>query len=127
MKPVVTIVFLAGTVFSIATVLANAQSSPSSALWKQENVHQLTHKHHRSPSFHHESTSSNGGRELSFEVIRMLSTGMSKAQVLSIAGAPQYKSQRSRSTTWVYSSTDRWIVELSFDGERVKAINWTRP
>jgi len=103
------ILFLAGTVFSLATVLANAQS-PS-----------------RSPSLHHESTPSKGGRELSFEVIRMLSTGMSKGQVLSLAGAPHYTFQRSRSNMWVYSSTDRWIVELSFEGGRVTAINWTRP
>jgi outer membrane protein assembly factor BamE (lipoprotein component of BamABCDE complex) len=121
------ILFLAGTVFSLATVLANAPTPSSSAMVKQEGIHKQTHKHHRAPSLHPESTPSKGGRELSFEIIRMLSTGMSKGQVLSLAGAPHYTFQRSRSALWVYSSTDRWIVELSFEGERVKAINWTRP
>jgi hypothetical protein len=68
-----------------------------------------------------------GTKEMSFEVLRMLSTGMTKAEVVSRAGPPQHTFQRGRSSTWVYSTTDHWIVELAFGGGRVSAINWTRP
>jgi hypothetical protein len=68
-----------------------------------------------------------GGKEVSFEVLRMLSTGMSKAEVVGRAGPPWHTFQRGRSSTWVYATTDRWIVELAFGGGRVASINWTRP
>jgi len=65
------------------------------------------------------------GKELSFETLRMLSTGMTKAEVLSRAGSPRHSFKKSR--VWVYSATDNWIVELNFSGERVIGINWSRP
>jgi len=64
---------------------------------------------------------------MSFEVLRMLSTGMTKAEVMSHAGFPQHTFQQGRSATWVYSTADRWIVELVFGGGRVSGINWSRP
>ena len=67
------------------------------------------------------------GKEVSFEVLRMLSTGMTKAEVIGRAGPPWHAFQRGRSSTWVYSTTDRWIVELVFGGGRVATMNWTRP
>ena len=70
---------------------------------------------------------STGGKEVSFEVLRMLSTGMTKAEVIGRAGPPWHAFQHGRSSTWVYSTTDRWIVELAFGGGRVATINWTRP
>jgi hypothetical protein len=73
------------------------------------------------------SRTTDGAKEMTFEVLRMLSTGMTKAEVVSRAGHPQHTFQRGRSSTWVYSTTDHWIVELAFGGGRVSAINWTRP
>jgi outer membrane protein assembly factor BamE (lipoprotein component of BamABCDE complex) len=67
------------------------------------------------------------GRELSFEVLRMLSVGMTKVEVLSRAGAPHYTLRQFGSSAWVYSSTDHWIVELTFAAGKVIAINWSRP
>src|SRR5712692_7819185 len=65
-----------------------------------------------------------GDRELPFEVLRMLSVGMSKIEGLSRAVAPHYTLG---SSACVYSSTDQWIVELSFAAGKVIAINWSRP
>jgi hypothetical protein len=73
------------------------------------------------------SLKSRPGGELSFEVLRMLSVGMSKVEVMSRAGAPRYTLRQFGSSAWVYSSTDQWIVELTFAAGRVIAINWTRP
>jgi len=64
--------------------------------------------------------------EVSFETLRMLSTGMTKAEVLSRAGTPRYDLKSSKTQRWVYSSADDWIVEIAFGGNRVTAINWTR-
>ena len=71
------------------------------------------------------TTTKSSGKELSFETLRMLSTGMTKAEVLSRAGSPRHSFRKSR--VWVYSATDNWIVELNFSGERVIGINWSRP
>ena len=65
-------------------------------------------------------------RELSFEVLRMLSTGMTKAEVLSRAGPPRYGFKNRGTQRWVYASTDNWIVEIAFGGDRVTEINWSR-
>jgi hypothetical protein len=77
--------------------------------------------------------------EIPFQVIRMLSVGMSEAEVLSRAGLPQFTLIGSQSfgfpfPTWpifganrfVYSSGD-WIVEVTFGGGRVISINEFRP
>ena len=77
--------------------------------------------------------------EISFEVFRMLSVGMSEAEILRRAGLPQTTliggsySFGSPYPSWpifganrfVYSSGD-WIVELMFTGGRVLSINQTR-
>ena len=65
--------------------------------------------------------------EVSFEVLRMLSTGMTKAEVLTRAGRPRYMLRHGRLRQWVYSSTDNWIVEINFNDDRVIGINWARP
>ena len=77
--------------------------------------------------------------EIPFQVSRMLSVGMSEAEVLSRAGLPQFTLIGSQSfgvpfPTWpifganrfVYSSGD-WIVEVTFGGGRVISINEFRP
>lgn len=64
-------------------------------------------------------------RTVSFESVRMLSTGMTKVEVLSRVGSPHHSFKKSR--VWVYSTTDNWIVQLNFAGERVIGINWSRP
>ena len=65
--------------------------------------------------------------EASFEALRMISTGMTKAEVLSRVGSPRYTFRHARSNQWVYNGPDRWIVEVTFSGDRVMAINWSRP
>ena len=77
--------------------------------------------------------------EISFEVVRMLSVGMTEAEILRRAGLPQSTliggsyALGSPYPFWpifganrfVYSSSD-WIVELTFTGGRVISINQTR-
>ncbi len=77
--------------------------------------------------------------EIPFEVVRMLSVGMSEAEVLRRAGFPQTTligggySFGSPYSSWpifganrfVYSSGD-WLVELTFTGGRVLSINQNR-
>jgi len=77
--------------------------------------------------------------EISFEVARMLSVGMTEAEILRRAGLPQATliggsySFGSPYPFWpvfganrfVYSSDD-WLVELTFGGGRVLSINQTR-
>lgn len=77
--------------------------------------------------------------EIPFEVFRMLSVGMSEAEVLRRAGLPQSTligpyALGSPYPVWpvfganrfVYSSGD-WVVELTFGGGRVLSINQFRP
>jgi len=77
--------------------------------------------------------------EIPFEVVRMLSVGMSEAEILRRAGLPQTTligggySFGSPYSSWpifganrfVYSSGD-WLVELTFTGGRVMSINQNR-
>lgn len=65
-------------------------------------------------------------KEVPFEVLRMLSTGMTRTEVLSRAGAPRYKFGRAGGNRWVYTAADSWTVELAFGGDRVAEINWSR-
>ena len=81
----------------------------------------------RMPSKQSESSAKDGAHEISFEVMRMLSTGMTKGEVISHAGPPRHMFKRARAASWVYVTADRWIVELTFGGERVSHINWSRP
>jgi hypothetical protein len=79
------------------------------------------------PYLHHARFTSKerADRTVSFEAVRMLSTGMTKVEVLSRVGSPHHSFRKSR--VWVYSTTDNWIVQLNFVGERVIGINWSRP
>jgi len=77
--------------------------------------------------------------EIPFETYRMLSVGMTEAEVLGRAGLPQTTLIGSSysfgspypfwpvfgANRFVYSSGD-WIVELTFGGGRVVSINQTR-
>jgi hypothetical protein len=63
--------------------------------------------------------------EVPFESLRMLSTGMTRSEVLSRVGPPRHMLRKSR--VWVYSGIDHWIVELTFGGDRVIGVNWSRP
>jgi len=65
-------------------------------------------------------------KEVSFETFRMLSTGMSKAEVLRLAGSPRHEFKNKGTNRWVYDATDRWVVEIVFSGNKVAAIDWTR-
>lgn len=87
-------------------------------------------RHHGKHQYYHRERSvpkSHAASELPFEVLRMLSVGMSKVEVLSRAGAPHYTLKPYGSSAWVYTSSDKWIVELTFAAGRIIAINWTRP
>jgi hypothetical protein len=124
----IAVLCIAGSLWWLPGAIGYAQTAEKS----DSGEHKLLHK--RSPSrFHapysrHERTKAKGNsKELSFEVLRMLSTGMTQSEVLSHAGPPQHKFQRSRSSAWVYTTADHWIVELTFGGGRVSAINWSRP
>jgi len=86
------------------------------------------HHFHR-PLVHERQTSVVTGRasgEVSFETLRMLSTGMTKAEVLSRAGHPRHEFKNRGTQRWVYASSDRWIVEIVFSGNNVIAIDWSR-
>lgn len=63
---------------------------------------------------------------MSFETLRLLSTGMTKSEVLSRAGPPRYDFKNSRANRWVYFLSDHWIAEIVFSGNRVAGIKWTR-
>lgn len=84
--------------------------------------------HQRSRSYEDRETrvSNFSRKEVPFEVLRMLSTGMTKTEVLSRAGSPHYKFGRSGGTRWVYTAADSWTVEVAFGGDRVAEINWSR-
>ncbi len=75
----------------------------------------------------HDKLSRNAsGKEVPFETLRMLSTGMTKAEVLSRAGSPRHRFTNRGTQSWIYSASDRWIVEIVFSGNNVIAINWSR-
>lgn len=121
-----TVLCVAGSLWLLTGVLGYAQAAD------EGNSGERTTLHKRFPSRYYisyprlERTRAKGsGKELSFETLRMLSTGMTKAEVLSRVGSPQHSFRKSRA--WVYSATDNWIVELTFSGERVIGINWSRP
>jgi len=65
--------------------------------------------------------------DVDFETFRMLSTGMTEAEILTRAGNPKhifrigYNVQR-----WVYTEAD-WLIEITFTGGRVANIDWYRP
>lgn len=98
----------------------------------------LVHAAHK-PEFSHRSKSlayqEKGARdskghsagEISFETLRMLSTGMTPMEVLSRAGRPHYTFKQSRANRWVYASTDKWIVEVTFHAGRVIEVKWSKP
>lgn len=90
----------------------------------------VRHGHHfHRPLVHERQTSVVTGRaagEVSFETLRMLSTGMTKAEVLSRAGHPRHEFKNRGTQRWVYSLPDRWIVEIVFSGNNVIAIDWSR-
>lgn len=78
----------------------------------------------------HESHShlsrSSSRKEMSFETLRMLSTGMTKAEVLSRAGSPRHSFKNRGTQRWIYTTSDNWIVEVVFSGNNVIAVNWSR-
>jgi hypothetical protein len=75
----------------------------------------------------HDRISRTGSRkEVSFEVLRMLSTGMTKMEVLSRAGSPQHRFKNRGTQSWIYSASDHWLVEIVFSGNNVISIHWTR-
>jgi hypothetical protein len=64
--------------------------------------------------------------EMTFEALRMLSTGMTKAEVLSRAGSPRHSFKNRGTQRWIYAAPDHWIVEVMFSGNNVININWSR-
>jgi len=66
--------------------------------------------------------------EISFEIFRMLSTGMTEAEVLTRAGTPKYIFRYifRNTQSWVYTQND-WLVEVTISGGRVANIAWYRP
>jgi len=65
--------------------------------------------------------------ELEFEKYRMLDTGMTEAQVLTLAGNPKHVFRFGRNIErWVYAEAD-WLIEITFTSGRVANIDWYRP
>jgi outer membrane protein assembly factor BamE (lipoprotein component of BamABCDE complex) len=65
--------------------------------------------------------------ELEFEKYRMLDTGMTEAQVLTLAGNPKHVFRFGRNIErWVYTEAD-WLIEITFTSGSVANINWYRP
>lgn len=67
--------------------------------------------------------------ELDFEKFRMLSTGMTQAEILTRAGSPKYIFPFGRNIQrWVYTEED-WLIEITFTGGRAANIDSyrTRP
>jgi hypothetical protein len=111
------IVFIAGgSLWLLVVGVAHAES------WR--------HGHHSSHPLVHErlaaSVKGHAAGEVSFETLRMLSTGMTKAEVLSRAGAPRHSFKNRGTQRWIYATTERWIVEIVFSGNNVITINWSR-
>ena len=75
---------------------------------------------------HSRLSKSSSRKEMSFETLRMLSTGMTKAEVLSRAGAPRHRFQNRGTQRWIYTTSEKWIVEVVFSGNNVIEINWSR-
>ena len=107
------VLFLGGCLWLIGVDVVQAES------W-----HRTGHAHRSGDNEMHGSNASR--KEVSFEILRMLSTGMTKTEVLSRAGAPRYKFGRSGGTKWVYTAADSWTVEVAFGGDRVAEVNWSR-
>lgn len=65
--------------------------------------------------------------EIDFEKFRMLSTGMTQAEILTRAGSPRYIFPSGRNIQrWVYTEED-WLIEITFTSGRVANIDWHRP
>lgn len=65
--------------------------------------------------------------EIDFEKFRMLSTGMTQAEILTRAGSPTYIFPFGRNIQrWVYTKED-WLIEITFTGGRVANIDSYRP
>jgi hypothetical protein len=66
--------------------------------------------------------------ELEFEKFRMLSTGMTEAEILTRAGNPKHVFRFGRNVEhWVYTTEDEWLIEITFTSGRVANIDWYRP
>jgi hypothetical protein len=124
----VTVLCVAGSLLLFSGVLGYAQPADKGNSGERKTIHKRSNNRSNAPHPRVEGARVKGsGEELSFEALRMLSTGMTKAEVLSHAGPPHHTFQHNRSSSWVYSTADHWIAELTFGGGRVSAINWSRP
>lgn len=116
MKRIGIVFIVGGSLWLFALGVAHAE------LWR--------HGHHSPHPFVHErltaSVKGHPAGEVSFETLRMLSTGMTKAEVLSRAGSPRHSFKNRGTQRWVYASSDHWIVEIVFSGNNVIAIDWSR-
>ena len=111
------IVFIAGgSLWLLAVGVAHAES------WR--------HGHHPSHPLVQErlaaSVKGHAAGEVSFETLRMLSTGMTKAEILNKAGSPRHSFKNRGTQRWIYAASDNWIVEIVFSGNNVIAINWSK-
>ena len=65
--------------------------------------------------------------EIDFEKFRMLSTGMTQAEILTRAGNPKHIFRIGHNIQqWVYTDED-WLIEITFTGGRVANIDSYRP
>ncbi|MBI3809835.1 MAG: hypothetical protein HY284_05175 [Nitrospirae bacterium] len=65
--------------------------------------------------------------DVDFETFRMLSTGMTEAEILTRAGSPKYIFRIGYNVQrWVYTEAE-WLIEVTFTGGRVANIDWYRP
>lgn len=116
MKKIGIVFIVGGSLWLLAVGIAHAES------WR--------YGRHSSPPLVHErlaaSVKGHSAGEVSFETLRMLSTGMTKAEVLSKAGSPRHSFKNRGTQRWIYSSSDHWIVEIVFSGNNVIEITWSR-
>jgi len=96
--------------------------------WAQANAWRHTQHFYLPPVYesHSHLLRSGSRKEMPFETLRMLSTGMTKAEVLSRAGSPRHSFRNRGTQRWIYTTSDNWIVEVVFSGNNVIEINWSR-
>jgi len=105
-----------------------AEAARSEPTAEPESLHKRFPKNHRARPLSAEPVPRRGAqRDLPFETLRMLSTGMTPIEILSRAGRPHYTFKYSRVNRWVYASTDNWIVEVIFHAGRVIEVKWSKP
>ena len=111
----ITVLCVAGSLWLFTGVLGYAQTADKGNSGERKTIHKRSYSRFHAPHSRLEGARVKGsGEELSFEALRMLSTGMTKAEVLSHAGPPHHTFQHSRSSASVgaYDVVKQSLVRL---------------